>query len=226
MAGVAEESAAPAVRADVIRKDNLRCRFQRHIETGVNLLEAIDPVIDLLPEVERLARSDRIHAVLEQLFAGPARLFKDKLIFKPAGTNGYAMHQDFIDWPGFPRSFTTVVVAIDEGNVENGCIEIFRGYHRTGPLSPLDGDYHDLPDDLFEHSRAVNLELRPGDAAVFGCFVPHRSSPNHSSRPRRHLYMSYNRASDGDLRASHYRDFHSWLRRKYAQHGIVDRIFR
>jgi len=226
VADVAEEAAALDAANSLVRADNLRCRFRRHRESGCQLLDAVDPIVDLLPAVARLARSDRMLVVLEQLLGERVHLFKDKLILKPPGAGGYATHQDFIAWPRFPRSFTTVAVAIDAASVENGCIEIFRGYHHGGALSPSDGDYHDLPDHLFDASRAVKLELRPGDAAVFGCFVPHRSAPNRSSAPRRHLYLSYNRAGDGgDLRESHYRDFHAWLRRKYAARGKVDLLF-
>ena len=227
IAAVADEVSSVFERADVLRADNLRCRFQRHFETGERLLEAVDPIVDLLPGIAELAASRRILCLLEQLLGAPACLFKDKLVLKPPGSLGYGLHQDFIAWPDFPRSFTTITVAIDRATEENGCIELFHGYHGTGPLAPSDGDYHDLVEAHFDPSRRVKLELAPGDAVVFGCFVPHGSAPNRSTRPRRHLLLSYNRADDGgELRESHYRDFHRWLRGKYAEHGVTDLMFR
>ncbi len=37
---------------------------------------------------------------------------------------------------------------------------------------------------------------------------------------RRQLYLSYNAQSDGgDQREAHYREFHVWLKKKYAEFG-------
>jgi hypothetical protein len=56
--------------------------------------------------------------------------------------------------------------------------------------------------------------------AIFSGFTPHRSAANTSSRWRRQLYLSYNALADGGpQREAHYRYFHEWLARKYAEHG-------
>jgi len=78
-----------------------------------------------------------------------------------------------------------------------------------------------------EPPAAVMLDLAPGDVAIFGCFTPHRSAPNLTSRWRRQLYLSYTARRDGgDLREQHYRRFHAWLRQKYAASGKTDLYFR
>ena len=46
----------------------------------------------------------------------------------------------------------------------------------------------------------------PGDAIFFDSFVPHRSGPNRTGAPRRALYITWNRQSDGDQRARYYAD--------------------
>ena len=80
--------------------------------------------------------------------------------------------------------------------------------------------YHSIPLGVVDEGRAVPLALAPGDVAVFGCFTPHDSAPNRSGRWRRQLYLSYNAASDGgDRRTAHYREFHAWLRERYAEYG-------
>ena len=64
------------------------------------------------------------------------------------------------------------------------------------------------------------LDLAPGDIALFGGFTPHRSGPNRSDRWRRQLYLSYNASREGgDQRNGHYRQFHQWLVKKYAEYG-------
>jgi 2-aminoethylphosphonate dioxygenase len=205
---------------------NLRCRWQDHIETGACTFETFDPVIDLSPECRDIALSARLLAALGELYDEPACLFKDKLIYKPPGLPGYGLHQDWIGWPGFPRSFLTVLVPFDRADAANGATEVFAGYHHGGPLTPPDGQYRELPAGLIDETRGALLELEVGDIAVFGGFTPHRSAPNRSPGPRRQLYLSYNKLSDGgEQRAKHYDEFHAWLRTKYAEHGKTDVYF-
>jgi hypothetical protein len=212
-------------RADLIDRRNLRCRFMPHVETGELLFEVFDPVIDLSPACARLAADARLLAVLEALYGEPACLFKDKLIFKPPGARGYGLHQDWIAWPGFPRSFLTVLIALDPADRGNGCTQVFPGAHRRGCLSPQDGQYHEL-DEAQVGSDRVDLVLEPGDLALFGCFTPHRSDPNRSAQPRRQLFLSFNARSDGgDQRAQHYAAFHRHLR-QWRSEGQDDVYFR
>ena len=213
--------------AGLVDKQNLRCRFQPHHATGECLFETFDPVIDLGTVCRRLALDGRLLATLADLYGERAHLFKDKLIFKPPGAKGYGLHQDYIAWPNFPRSFLTVLIPIDAADAANGCTEVFPGYHRNGLLTPEDGDYHELPASAVDPATAVKLELAPGDIAIFDGFTPHRSDPNRSDGWRRQLYLSYNAARDGgDRRDQHYQEFHEFLRTKYAQYNITDTYFR
>lgn len=207
-------------RADLIDTNNLRCRWQTDVETEACIFDAFDPIIDIGPTCAKIAADARIHRLLHAIYGEPACLFKDKLIYKPAGATGYALHQDYIAWPTFPRSFLTVVVAIDEADARSGCIEVFPELHRQGCLMPEDGMYHEIPPEFVAGIEAVRLELAPGDVALFGAFTPHRSASNRSRHSRRQLYLSYNAQSDGgDYRQAHYREFHAWLRDRYAEYG-------
>jgi ectoine hydroxylase-related dioxygenase (phytanoyl-CoA dioxygenase family) len=205
---------------------NMRCRWQDNVFTGECTFETFDPVIDLSSVCNRLARDPRLLDLLAALYGEPACLFKDKLIYKPPGVKGYGLHQDWIAWPGFPRSFLTVLVPFDAADRDNGCTVVYPGYHHGGVLSEPDGQYHELPAGTVDESRAVPLVLEPGDVAVFGGFTPHRSDPNVSDRWRRQLYLSYNALSDGgEQRARHYREFHDWLKVKYDEYGKTDTYF-
>jgi 2-aminoethylphosphonate dioxygenase len=213
-------------RTDLIDNNNLRCRWQNHFETGECRFDTFDPVIDLSPTMERIARDPRILGVLEEIYGEPACLFKDKLIFKPPGATGHGLHQDYISWERFPKSFVTVLVPFDAATEENGCTEVFPGYHRAGYLSSRDGEYHELPLSTIDESTGVKLVLEPGDVAIFGCMTPHRSGPNRSQTWRRQFYLSYNAVSDrGEQRESHYQGFHAWLKVKYAEYGKHDTYF-
>jgi 2-aminoethylphosphonate dioxygenase len=205
---------------------NLRCRFQPNVATGACEFECFDPVIDLSLACHRLALDARLLTVLGELYGEEACLFKDKLIFKPPGVKGYDLHQDYISWPGFPPSFLTVLVPFDRADEDNGCTIVYPGYHTEGLLTPADGQYHPLPADTVDEARAAPMVLDPGDIAIFGGFTPHRSAPNRSDRWRRQFYVSYNKISEGGhQRPEHYREFHAWLRVKYAEYGKSETYF-
>jgi ectoine hydroxylase-related dioxygenase (phytanoyl-CoA dioxygenase family) len=223
---VSDEAEILLRRTDLIDTKNLRCRWQTNVQSGECSFETFDPVLDIAPACRALAHDTRLTGLLAELYGEPACLFKDKLIFKPPGVNGYGLHQDWIAWPGFPRSFLTVLIPLDAATKENGCTEVFPGYHHRGCLSVQDGHYHELPAEAVNEAEMVALELQPGDVAVFGGFTPHRSGPNRSGRWRRQLYLSYNAQSDGgEQRTKHYGEFHAWLRKRYADHGKTDVYF-
>ena len=72
------------------------------------------------------------------------------------------------------------------------------GHHGTGLLPQAkDGT---LDRDWVDRQVWRPIEMQPGDLLFFDSYVPHRSGPNRSDRPRRALYVTYNRASDGDYR--------------------------
>src|SRR4051794_3166438 len=82
----------------LISPRNLRCRYQSHHASGEKLFECFDPVIDLASEMASVASDERLLAVLTDVYGEPGQLFKDKLIFKPPGSAGYPLHQDYIAW--------------------------------------------------------------------------------------------------------------------------------
>jgi ectoine hydroxylase-related dioxygenase (phytanoyl-CoA dioxygenase family) len=223
---LAEEVEKLAARTHLIDKHNLRCRFQSHYSSDECLFETFDPVIDISDVCRSVAYDERILNRLADLYGERACLFKDKLIFKQPGTVGYRLHQDWIGWPDFPRSFLTVLVPIDAADEQNGCTEVIPGYHHKGCLTTEDGEYHELPSELVDESKIVKLLLDPGDIAIFSGFTPHRSGANTSSRWRRQLYLSYNALSDGgDQRDAHYVEFRRYLRRRYAEYDLTDTYF-
>jgi ectoine hydroxylase-related dioxygenase (phytanoyl-CoA dioxygenase family) len=212
---------------DLIDTNNIRCRWQDDADTKECRFDCFDPVIDLSAVCERVARDPRLLEMVGALYGEPACLFKDKLIFKAPGTLGYNLHQDHISWKSFPQTFLTAIVAIDPADARSGATEVFPGCHKRGCLTPHDGMYHQLPDEVVDLSSGVVLELAPGDVTIFSGYMPHRSAPNRSTRWRRLLYLSYNALSDGgDRREQHYSEFRSWLQDRYAEYGRTNTFFR
>jgi ectoine hydroxylase-related dioxygenase (phytanoyl-CoA dioxygenase family) len=213
-------------RADLVHADNMRARFRPHHLTSEPVFEVFDPIADLSPFAWSIAHDQRIRDRLHDLYGEPACLFKDKLIYKLPGATGTTLHQDWISWPDFPKSFLTVVLPLDSFDESTGATEVFPGCHHQGYLSPKDGQHHyvelsDLPAD------PVPLNMEPGDMAIFGCFLPHRSAANVSNHPRRGYFISYNAESDGgDQYQKHYPEYHAWIRNKTPEPRRSQLYFR
>jgi hypothetical protein len=205
---------------DILSPQNMRCRYAIAPESGESILDAIDPFIDLSDVGRQIACSDALQYLLEQIYGEAAALFKDKYILRESDAPGYPPHQDFIAWPFFPKSFTTVLVALDPISAENGGLSFYKGSHKLGLVTPADGDFHNISRARLEGFEKVTFAMNPGDVVIFNAFIIHESEANNSGRPRRSMYLSYNAMSDGgDQRQAHYRYFHSWLRKRFGEYG-------
>jgi len=213
-------------RVELMSRFNLRCRYMPHWETGELLFEVFDPVNDIGPVCARMSADRRIVEKVEAIYREAACLFKDKLIFKPAGATGYRLHQDIpLGWAGFPQSFLSVLIPIDSQNKANGCTEVFSGYHHRF-LSDKPENYM-LPDDTVDEARRTYLELEPGDVAIFHGLTPHRSAPNKTDGMRRSLFLSFNKRSEGgDQRAAHYAEFQQKMRQRFSAEEQPQVFFR
>lgn len=171
---------------------------------GGRLLSRIENFHPYHPGFRALLDGPRLRGLAGDLFGEPAVLFKDKINFKLPGGGGFAPHQDIqAGWDAYAPLFITALVAIDPATPDNGCLELAAGQHRRGPLGrswePLSAT--DLQGIEFEPCPTA-----PGDVVFFDSNVPHRSAPNHTDRPRRVLYVTYNRRAEGDHRARYYAD--------------------
>ncbi len=208
-------------RTDLISRENARCRWQPHYETGEMLFECFDPYFDISPLFADYSQHPKLCKMVEQIYGEPGHVCHNQLIYKPPGSKGYDLHQDYVGWPIFPKSFHTVAIALDPNDEETGCIEAYPGCHKDGLLTPADGAFHHLSADQLAEKPCVRLELEPGDAAVFGCLLPHVSGPNRShNRWRRTLFYCFNAASDGgEMRAAYYEYYQQWKRDLAVEYG-------
>lgn len=221
IAELRQEADRLLTRTDLISQKNARCRWQAHFETGEMLFECFDPVFDISPLFAYYSRHPRLCQTMHRVYGEPAHVCHNQFIYKPPGSKGYDLHQDYVGWPIFPKSFHTVAIALDVADEETGCIEAYVGCHRDGLLTPADGHFHHLTADQFADKPRLRLELQPGDAAVFGCWLPHVSAPNRSrDRWRRTLFYCFNAASDGgDIRQQYYDYYQEWKRETAVEYG-------
>jgi 2-aminoethylphosphonate dioxygenase len=153
---------------------------------------------------DKLIRSGRLKSAVEQVLGTSAVLFKEKINFKMSGGAGFEPHQDQqAGWTRYAPLFVTALVSIDPATIENGCLEI-ANCPRQSKL--IGREWEPLAASEMAGLELMPVPTRPGDVVFFDSFVPHASGPNLTSDRRRVLYVTYNRASDGDHRISYYED--------------------
>jgi 2-aminoethylphosphonate dioxygenase len=153
---------------------------------------------------DKLIRGGRLESAVEQLLGGPAVLFKEKINFKMSGGAGFEPHQDQqAGWSRYAPLFVTALVSIDPATLENGCLEIANGPRQSRLIGR---EWEPLTAAEMAGFELTPVPTGPGDVVFFDSFVPHASGANLTSNQRRVLYVTYNRASDGDHRVSYYAD--------------------
>lgn len=196
--------------------DSYNARVAYHTYAQGQKIEKLDPVHDISPVLTALVRDERILAPLRDIYMDEPLLFKDKLIFKLPGTNGYTMHQDAAYWQVFPmEGLISVMVAIDGATKENGGLELFPGYHdrfRSEPGALRNMNAEEIAE--IDLSTGELVETNPGDIILFHSFTPHQSGPNLSDVSRKQLYLTYSPSKNGQLYNAHYQHY-----KRYALKG-------
>jgi hypothetical protein len=153
------------------------------------------------PGLRSLLTDGPLLDVASGLLGEPAVLYKEKINYKLPGGAGFAAHQDAPAYR-FVATHVSCMVAVDDATADNGCLEVVSGMHQE--LLPTD-DVGCVRGDLAASYDWLTVPVKAGETLWFHSRTPHRSGPNHSTRPRRALYPTYNAASEGDLREAYYR---------------------
>jgi ectoine hydroxylase-related dioxygenase (phytanoyl-CoA dioxygenase family) len=86
-------------------------------------------------------------------------------------------------------SFVQMTMAVDPMGPGNGGLRMLPGTHRLGFIA--DQTNGSIPVQFIDEAKAIDVELGPGDVALFGAFVIHGSGPNTSPGPRRLFIQGY-----------------------------------
>lgn len=167
----------------------------------------LNRVENFVPYHEGLARvvtNGALRDGVSQLFGEAALLFKEKINFKMPGGRGFEPHQDAqAGWNSYAELFVTATVTIDRATAENGCLEMAQWRHRRELIGDL---WRPLDEEQLEGLHFQPIPTEPGDVVFFDSYVPHRSDANLTESARRMLYITYNRASEGDHRERYFAD--------------------
>lgn len=160
------------------------------------------------PEITELLLNDETLSSLEDLFGEAPVLFKEKANYKLPGCRPDKLHQDqAAGWNAYTDFYISMAIVVDENRKDNAALSFMcsGNYDKSlmsdewTPLTMDDPPYQ--PEDEY-----MLLEAQPGDVVFFDSYVPHGSPANTSGSQRRNIYLTFNKASDGDLRQQYYDD--------------------
>ncbi|MGQ0658040.1 MAG: phytanoyl-CoA dioxygenase family protein [Chromatiales bacterium] len=171
---------------------------------GSRILNRMENFYPYHKEFRRLFDSSKMMGSVGQLFGEPAVLFKDKINFKLPGGDGFKPHQDVqAGWDRYGSLHISVLLCIDDATLENGCLELVRGYHNRGLVG---SQWTPLTDEDMQGMQLEPCPTRPGDVVFFDSYAPHASGPNLTDQRRRLLYITYGKRAEGDRREQYYAD--------------------
>jgi len=165
------------------------------------------------PVLARYRTDPRLLAIVEPLVGRDVKQIINQLHWKPAGSRGaeFAFHQDarFRKPPqcyrNLAESYVQTGIAVDPHRRVSGAMRVLPGSHRMGTLdlgaSAVLGEAASeeaLRRAGLDPAGLVDLELDPGDVALWNPYTVHGSGRNHSERSRRFYLNGYVRAADCD----------------------------
>jgi len=85
-------------------------------------------------------------------------------------------------------------VHLDDSDMENGCLCVIPGSHKSGPIPHVGSHY--LDHRQWPLSKATPCPAKAGDVLFFNYLTIHGSDINRSERNRRNVLFQYRAAED------------------------------
>lgn len=176
------------------------------------------------PVLARYRTDPRLLAVVAPLIGRDLKQIINQLHWKPPGSAAaeFAYHQDIrfrrprTAFRNLPDSYVQTGIAVDRHEPANGAMRVYPGSHRLGEIEipvPPGSSVMDaaLADESLRRlgldpARLVDLELEPGDVALWNVLTIHGSGRNATDGDRRFYLNGYVRASDCDRGEWAFRD--------------------
>jgi len=146
---------------------------------------------DLNPVFECFSYQPRLANLVAQLGISKPQWLQSMLIFKQPAIGGeVTWHQDGSFLYTVPQTVIGFWFALEDASLENGCLWVLPGQHKSGLCSRfrrINGQLQTetLPDaPRFDENSGVPLEVGAGTLVVLHGALPHYSEANRSSKSR------------------------------------------
>lgn len=145
------------------------------------------------PRLAAVANHPRLLALVTRLMGATPKMFQDMALLKPPRMGREKpWHQDhaYFDLPEGTR-IIGVWIAIDEATTENGCMVVWPGGHKSGPIPHFQRRDWQICDTTVQGQPFVAVPLKPGGCLLFDGLLPHGTPHNHSDAPRHAVQFHY-----------------------------------
>lgn len=138
----------------------------------------------------------RLNQCMTALLGSEPFAVQSMLYFKPAGARGQALHQDQYYLRVQPGTCMAAWLAIDDCDIENGCLQMVPNSHKWPLLCTKEADttesFTEVTVDMPEEMKPEPILMKAGDVVFFNGQLVHGSFPNTSTdRFRRALIGHY-----------------------------------
>lgn len=134
----------------------------------------------------RMIVDPKLGQAASQIMGTPnVQLHHTKMFIKPPEKGSpFPMHQDYHYFPHARDTMIAAIVHLDDAPLEKGCLRVYPGSHKLGPLKQLEeGGWH-LPAEQYSLEGATACPAEAGDAVLFSYLTIHGSGLNVSNEPR------------------------------------------
>jgi ectoine hydroxylase-related dioxygenase (phytanoyl-CoA dioxygenase family) len=134
--------------------------------------------------------------VLALLGTGDARLYWEQAVSKPPqARTELPWHQDNGYTPLLPEEYVTCWLALDDADLDNGCLWVIPGSHHGGTVRHHNGGGPFRVGHDGTAEDGVPVPVPRGSVLVFSSLLMHRSGPNTTDRQRRAWIIQFCGAS-------------------------------
>ena len=187
-----------------LRSDNtIRCFFEEEAfdedgrlrqDKSLSINKIGHALHDLDPVFDNFSRDPKLAQVARDLGLKDAQVWQSMYIFKQPGIGGeVGWHQDATFFETDPITVTTFWFALEDATLDNGCLWVQPGGHRSPMRERFVRNGDDITMEKLDSTpwpdagSAVPLEAKAGSLVCFHGLLPHYSAPNRSAVSR-HAY--------------------------------------
>ena len=151
----------------------------------------------------RMMTDPRFVGIAQDIVGPNVQLHHNKIFIKPPENGSpFPMHQDQPYFPHERHSMIAAIVHFDDAPEEKGCLRVYPGTHKLGPLAAVGTDHHQ-PEDLYPIERAIPIPAKAGDAIYMSYLLVHGSGVNVSDEPRTTILVQMRDPEDRPVNDRH-----------------------
>jgi ectoine hydroxylase-related dioxygenase (phytanoyl-CoA dioxygenase family) len=92
----------------------------------------------------------RFTSIAQSIIGPNVQLHHSKMFIKPPEKGSpFPMHQDYPYFPHDKNSMIAAIIHFDDAPIEKGCVRVYPGTHKLGPIDDGGTRDHSLPKDKY-----------------------------------------------------------------------------